>query len=46
MLRDGTLYQDLGPDHFDKHAKDKATKRLVRRLTELGYQVELKTTAA
>jgi transposase len=46
MLRDGTLYRDLGADHFDKTAKDKATKRLVRRLAELGYEVALKPTAA
>jgi transposase len=45
MLRDGTLYRDLGADHFDKTAKDKATKRLVRRLAELGYEVALKPTA-
>lgn len=46
MLRDGTLYQDLGGDHFDKTAKAKVTKRLVQRLAELGYEVELKPTAA
>jgi transposase len=46
MLRDGTTYQDLGPDHFDKSAKEQVTKRLVRRLTELGYNVELKPVAA
>jgi transposase len=46
MLRDGTDYQDLGPAHFDRSAKDKATNRLVRRLTELGYAVEIKPAAA
>jgi transposase len=46
MLRDGTTYQDLGPDHFDKNAKEQVTKRLVRRLTDLGYNVELKPAAA
>jgi transposase len=46
MLRDGTLYRDLGGDHFDKTTKAKATKRLVRRLAELGYDVELKPAAA
>jgi transposase len=45
MLRDGTLYEDLGPDHFDKHAKDKTTKRLVRQLTALGYKVEISPAA-
>jgi len=45
MLRDGTLYCDLGGDHFDKTAKEKVAKRLVRRLADLGYQVELKPAA-
>ena len=46
MLRDGTLYCDLGGDHFDKTAKETVTKRLVRRLADLGYQVELKPAPA
>jgi hypothetical protein len=46
MLRDGTLYRDLGGYHFDKTAKEKVTKRLVRRLADLGYQVELKPAPA
>lgn len=46
MLSDGTLYSDLGADHFERHSKEKVTKRLVRRLTELGYQVDLKPAAA
>jgi hypothetical protein len=46
MLRDGTEYQDLGPDHFDVTNKARTTKSLVRRLEGLGYVVELKETAA
>ena len=42
MLRDGVEYRDLGHDYFDRLHKAKATHRLVRRLTALGYQVELK----
>jgi hypothetical protein len=38
MLKDGTMYQDLGCDHFKK--------RPVKRLSELGYAVELKPLAA
>jgi len=30
MLRDGTFYQDLGPDHFSRRAKGDRTVRLVR----------------
>jgi transposase len=41
MIKDGTFFHDLGPDHFDKRNKDGQTKRLIRRLTELGYNVTL-----
>jgi transposase len=41
MLKDGTLYQDLGPNHFDARSKERQKNRLVRRLAELGYTVEL-----
>src|SRR5215813_1296766 len=40
MLKDGTMYQDLGPNHIDPHAKERQTNRLVKRLTDLGYAVE------
>ena len=45
ILRDKVAYRDLGPQHFDAIAKDKTTRRLVRRLTDLGYAVELKPAA-
>ena len=41
MLKDGTLYHDLGPDHFDRRAKTVQTKRLLTRLQNLGYTVQL-----
>src|SRR3954465_10438743 len=41
MLKHGTAYADLGPDHFDRRAKEVQARRLVRRLAELGYAVEL-----
>ena len=41
MLKDGTLYQDLGPNHLDARSKERQKNRLVRRLAELGYTVEL-----
>jgi transposase len=46
MLIDGTLYQDLGPDHFDKRTKAAQTKRLVARLQNLGYAVQITPLAA
>jgi len=41
MLKDGTLYHDLGPDHFDRRAKTVQTKRLLTRLQNLGYAVQI-----
>jgi hypothetical protein len=41
MLISGELYRDLGPDHFDRRAKTTQTGRLVARLQNLGYAVQL-----
>ena len=41
MLKDGTLYKDLGPNHFDQRTKERQKNRLVQRLADLGYAVEL-----
>jgi len=41
MLKDGTLYQDLGSNHFQSRSKGQQTKRLVKRLADLGYDVAL-----
>jgi transposase len=41
MLKDGTMYHDLGPNHFDSRSKERQKNRLVKRLADLGYAVEL-----
>lgn len=41
LIASGAEYTDLGPTYFDDHAKEVMTKRLVRRLKQLGYEVEL-----
>jgi transposase len=41
MLKDGTFYRDLGPDHFDSRDKHAASLRLVKQLARLGYDVQL-----
>jgi transposase len=46
MLRDGTAFEDLGPDHFDRQDRTKAAQRLARRLEQLGYVVDLRPAAA
>lgn len=46
MLKNGTLYQDLGADYFDNRAKGKQVVRLVKRLENLGFQVQIIPQAA
>jgi transposase len=46
MLRDGVEYQDLGPDHFDRRDSTKAMNRLVKRIRDLGYDVDVRPQAA
>jgi transposase len=41
MLKNGTLYQDLGANYFDQRAKDKQVLRLVNRLQNLGFAVQI-----
>jgi transposase len=41
MLKDGTAYQDLGTDHFDRRSKQTKTNRLVKQLASLGYHVQI-----
>ena len=41
MLISGELYRDLGPAHFDCRAKAAHTHRLVIRLQNLGYAVQI-----
>lgn len=46
MLRDGVEYRDLGAGHFDRRDKTQTIKRLVRRLTDLGCEVEVRAHTA
>jgi len=46
MLKNGTLYQDLGADHFDNRAKGRQVLRLVKRLQNLGFEVQIMPQAA
>jgi transposase len=45
MLRDNKPYKDLGPDYFDKLNPQQRIRYHVRRLQELGHQVELSPVA-
>ena len=46
MLKNGTLYQDLGANHFDKRAKGRHVLKLVNRLKNLGFAVQITPMAA
>lgn len=46
MIANGTFYQDLGADHFERRAKPTQIKRLVAKLQNLGYEVEITPLAA
>jgi transposase len=41
MLKNGTQYQDLGAEHFDRRPVEIKTRRLVAQLAKPGYQAEL-----
>ncbi len=41
MLKDGTFYQDLGGNHFDRRSNGAQTKRLLAKLQSLGYEVQI-----
>ena len=46
MLKKGVEYQDLGADHFTRRDQAKIVLRLVRRLNDLGCQVQITHQAA
>jgi transposase len=46
MLRDGTCYQDLGPDYFARRDPARTATRLANRIRSLGYHVEIRDAAA
>jgi transposase len=45
MLRDGVEFHDLGSQYFTQHDKEQIAKRLLRRLRDLGVEVEVKNAA-
>jgi transposase len=45
LLRDQTIYRDLGNLYFDRLDRQRAAQRLTRRLRELGYEVEIRKAA-
>lgn len=45
LLRDGVVYEDLGPNWFDERDRRATVGRSVRRLEALGYRVTLEPAA-
>jgi transposase len=46
VMQQGTDYQELGPDYFDRRHRERTVKRHIRQLEQLGYQVMLVEPAA
>lgn len=46
LLKDGTVFQDLGPNHFERRNHDAVLRRSLRRLEQLGYRVTLEEASA
>ena len=45
MLKDGTFYQDLGPDYRRPRNPQRAARNLANRIRSLGYVVDIKKAA-
>jgi hypothetical protein len=46
VLTSGQPFRDLGANYFDRRDADRLSRRLTRRLEELGYRVTLQPQAA
>jgi transposase len=46
LIKHGTLYQDLGPHHFDQLDRQRIARRALQRLTSLGFEVTLREASA
>jgi transposase len=45
VIRDGTIYHEIGGDHYDRRNPDRTARRLTQRLERIGFQVTLTRTA-
>lgn len=45
IIKDGTEYQDLGPDFFQRRTRETHAFHLVQRLQQMGYVVNLQSAA-
>lgn len=45
IIRDGTVYRELGGSHYDRLHPDRSARRLIRRLQQIGFEAILKPMA-
>ena len=45
VMRDGVTYQEFGADYFDRRHAERAVRRHVRQLEELGFHVTIEKAA-
>jgi hypothetical protein len=41
MLKNGTCYEDLGPDYLEKLGRERLVRKAKKQLENLGYRVTL-----
>ena len=46
MLTTGSFHEDLGPDHFKRHDKERRKRHLVSQLRKMGVELEIRDEAA
>ncbi|MFL6450079.1 MAG: hypothetical protein ACJ746_20735 [Bryobacteraceae bacterium] len=42
IIQDGTVYEELGGNHYDRLHPDRSVRRLIKRLEQIGFQVTVK----
>jgi transposase len=45
IIRDGTIYHEIGGDHYDRRNPERTARRLTQRLERIGFQVTLTKSA-
>ena len=45
ILRDGTVYQELGPDYADERSKETIERRAIKQLERLNLKVTVEQAA-
>ncbi|MDE0083064.1 MAG: IS110 family transposase [Gammaproteobacteria bacterium] len=46
MLTTGSFHEGLGPDHFERHARERRKRHLINQLKKMGVDIEIKEQAA